>query len=253
MALNTITPSNREEEYLSAIAGDEGASAPVPSNRREEWLRRIAERQSDQTDKLNVIFDKIPVEPASTDLGKVMTVVEDTSGEEPVYYWSAEDSASDPVTVYRKVVNVAITPPTSTGWRTFNSVDVESIPHWSDIAAKLRELRGSLAFFDYLNKHIIIHNAKGAAILPKLSDAPAATATTISLELLKDPLIGSAGSGYIQYYVLIDFSENPGSVAIDPKYKIYQANGSTQISSESDYNTKIGSAPNIGTSIVVKY
>lgn len=94
MALNTITPSNREEEYLSAIAGDEGATAPVPSNRREEWLRRIAEGQGDQTDRLDHIEDQIPVNPAAGDVGKVMTVVEDTSGETPVYYWSAEDAPS---------------------------------------------------------------------------------------------------------------------------------------------------------------
>ena len=92
MALNTITPSNREEEYLSAIAGDEGASAPVPSNRREEWLRRIAEGQGDQTERLDHIEDQIPVDPTSDDVGKVMTVVEDTSGETPVYYWSAEEA-----------------------------------------------------------------------------------------------------------------------------------------------------------------
>lgn len=92
MALNTITPSNREEEYLSAIAGDEGASAPVPSNRREEWLRRIAEGQGDQTDRLDHIEDQIPVDPEAEDVGKVLTVVEDTSGEEPVYKWSAEET-----------------------------------------------------------------------------------------------------------------------------------------------------------------
>ena len=92
MALNTITPSNREEEYLSAIAGDEGASAPTPSNRREEWLRRIAEDQGDQTDRLDHIEDQIPVDPTSADVGKVMTVVEDTSGETPVYKWSAEEA-----------------------------------------------------------------------------------------------------------------------------------------------------------------
>lgn len=255
MALNTITPSNREEEYLSAIAGDEGASAPVPSNRREEWLRRIAEGQGDQTDRLDHIEDQIPVDPTVDDIGKVMTVIADTSGEEPVYKWSAEDSASDPVTVYRKVGNVAITPPTSTGWKTFSSVTADSIPHWSDITAKLRELRGSLAFYDYLNKHIIIHNEQGAAILPLPSAAPDESATTISLEILKYPLIGSAGNGYIQYYVLITFAENinPGSVVIDPKYKIYEANGTTQISSTSDYNTKIGTTPHIGLSIEVKY
>lgn len=94
MALNTITPSNREEEYLSAIAGDEGASAPVPSNRREEWLRRIAEGQGDQTDRLDHIEDQIPVDPEAEDVGKVLTVVADESGETPVYKWSAEDAPS---------------------------------------------------------------------------------------------------------------------------------------------------------------
>lgn len=66
MALNTITPSNREEEYLSAIAGDEGASAPVPSNRREEWLRRIAKRG-----------EAIPSVPEAGDSGKVWTAGSD--------------------------------------------------------------------------------------------------------------------------------------------------------------------------------
>lgn len=66
MALNTITPSNREEEYLSAIAGDEGASAPVPSNRREEWLRRIAEHG-----------ESIPSVPEAGDSNKVWTAGSD--------------------------------------------------------------------------------------------------------------------------------------------------------------------------------
>lgn len=68
MALDTITPSNREEEYLSAIAGDEGASAPVPSNRREEWLRRIAEHG-----------ESIPTVPEAGDSGKVWTAGSDGS------------------------------------------------------------------------------------------------------------------------------------------------------------------------------
>lgn len=98
MALNTITPSNREEEYLSAIAGDEGASAPVPSNRREEWLRRIAEGQGEQTERLDHIAEQIPLDPAAGDVGKVLTVVEDTSGETPVYKWGAEEAASGGLT-----------------------------------------------------------------------------------------------------------------------------------------------------------
>lgn len=100
MALNTITPSNREEEYLSAIAGDEGASAPVPSNRREEWLRRIAEGQGDQTRRLDHIEDQLPIDPTSDDVGKVMTVVADESGEEPVYKWSAESAQGGGGTFY---------------------------------------------------------------------------------------------------------------------------------------------------------
>lgn len=84
MALNTITPSNREEEYLSAIAGDEGASAPVPSNRREEWLRRIARHG-----------ESIPTVPEAGDSGKVWTAGSDgTAG------WETAGGGSDVVVVY---------------------------------------------------------------------------------------------------------------------------------------------------------
>lgn len=127
MALNTITPSNREEEYLSAIAGDEGATAPVPSNRREEWLRRIAEGQGDQTDRLDHIEDQIPVDPTSADVGKVMTVIADESGEEPVYKWSAEAAGggAGPVVLYQTSQTQSFTdletPPSGYHWETDTS------------------------------------------------------------------------------------------------------------------------------------
>lgn len=86
MALNTITPSNREEEYLSAIAGDEGASAPVPSNRREEWLRRIAEHG-----------ESIPAVPEAGDNGKVWTAGSDGSAS-----WETASGGGDFITLYER-------------------------------------------------------------------------------------------------------------------------------------------------------
>ena len=153
MALNTITPSNREEEYLSAIAGDEGASAPVPSNRREEWLRRIAEGQGDQTDRLDHIEDQIPVDPTSDDVGKVMTVVEDTSGETPVYKWSAVEAAGGgPLFVSVGFGNLSESV-------TFSAVDYTAFPGGAAFKAAAREVRnlGDIGKFrKWLAEHIDI-------------------------------------------------------------------------------------------------
>ena len=85
MALNTITPSNREEEYLSAIAGDAGASAPTPSNRREEWLRRIAKHG-----------ESIPTVPEAGDSGKVWT-----AGSEGTAGWETAGGGGSDVLLYQ--------------------------------------------------------------------------------------------------------------------------------------------------------
>lgn len=92
MALTDIEPITRNEAFLEDIAEGNAEATLDPITREEEFLRRIASFNATEKAAVQNIYDKIPVDPESTDVGKVMTVVEDTSGEEPVYKWSAEAS-----------------------------------------------------------------------------------------------------------------------------------------------------------------
>lgn len=100
MSLSTITPVARLELFLQDIA--DGTNTSTPVSRPEEFLRRIAETNGDQDAALAHIAAQIPVDPTSEDVGKVMTVIADTSGEEPVYKWSAESAGLDDFKCYYK-------------------------------------------------------------------------------------------------------------------------------------------------------
>ena len=93
MALNTISPVARLELFLQDIADGDETPSETPVSRPEEFLRRIAKSNGEQDAALEHISDQIPIDPTSEDVGKVLTVIEDTSGEDPVYKWSAEEAS----------------------------------------------------------------------------------------------------------------------------------------------------------------
>ena len=108
MALTDIEPITRNEAFLEDIAEGNAEATLDPITREEEFLRRIAVFNATEKSAVLNIYDKIPVDPESTDVGKVMTVVEDTSGEDPVYKWSAEEPASSDLSiVYYKSFTVS--------------------------------------------------------------------------------------------------------------------------------------------------
>lgn len=100
MALNTITPVARLELFLQDIADGNETPSETPVSRPEEFLRRIAKSNGEQDAALEHISDQIPIDPTAADVGKVMTVIEDTSGETPVYKWSAESAQGGGGTFY---------------------------------------------------------------------------------------------------------------------------------------------------------
>lgn len=102
MALTDIEPITRNEAFLEDIAEGNAEATLDPIIREEEFLRRIAAFNATEKAAVLNIYDKIPVDPESTDVGKVMTVIADTSGEEPVYKWSAESAGLDGLKLYRK-------------------------------------------------------------------------------------------------------------------------------------------------------
>lgn len=246
MALNTITPSNREEEYLSAIAGDAGASAPVPSNRREEWLRRIAEGQDDQTDRLDHIEDQIPVDPTAEDVGKVMTVVADESGEEPVYKWeAAEASSGDRKQLVHQYINQALQGQKS-NFFTISKTDSAIAEYWPLITAELRNARGNLDYYTILDKYIEVY-AYGHRLLPLLSTAPIETSTSITLSAYF-PIVSTSGSFWAYFTCVIDTEDNTSGNAVAFSYTIYQANGSTPIAT-----SDLGTTKNTICLVSIKY
>lgn len=109
MSLNTITPVARLELFLQDIADGNETPSETPVSRPEEFLRRIAKSNGEQDAALEHIADQIPIDPTSEDVGKVLTVIEDTSGEEPVYKWGAEEMSGAPVLQFALSLDTAPT------------------------------------------------------------------------------------------------------------------------------------------------
>lgn len=233
MALNTITPSNREEEYLSAIAGDEGASAPVPSNRHEEWLRRIAKCQGDQTERLDHIADQIPVDPTSADVGKVMTVIADESGEEPVYKWGAEEASGALNPLSGISATYKLSDGTVTGINKNNtSLGVDNI---AAIIGAINALETVGEQYRYIMQHIAI-TAKGRIMLPAdLTNIVSSSAktNTFYLNAVSEPFkIGVQGTDTlctVTYSATIRTEDDTKFISFDKTVKNLETSGQTSV------------------------
>lgn len=150
MSLSTITPVARLEIFLQDIADGKGTPTEDPVSRPEEFLHRIAESNGEQDAALEHIADQIPLDPESTDVGKVMTVVADTSGEEPVYKWSAEEAPGGLLSlIYDSAVGGGTTTPYGTGGPTQSGVT-----GWDDFSADFEALKSD---YQKLNEYIDSH------------------------------------------------------------------------------------------------
>lgn len=236
--IDDLTPANREEAYLDAIAGSD--DAPTPSNRKEGFLAKIAGVAQTAYAALTNIFDKIPVNPTVDDVGKVMTVVADTSGEDPVYKWGALAANSGPVCIYSGSTKDSFSAPGSSH-KTFHNIPTSTFTDdWAAISAKMRELSGTWGIVGYALEHFHIY-AEGVRLVSVDTSAP--TGTSILLQA-RGVVPGTVSDFIAEWKATINFPETAPSTAIAITYQLYELDGNTKITSAAALATYAGTYPN---------
>ena len=97
---DSMTPVIREEEFLSAIAGE--STMPTPVIRREEFLAEIGNRVDGLAGDVEDLAEIVPT-PAAADSGKVLT-----AGADGTASWQTASGGGGDVAVFRFTIGSAL-------------------------------------------------------------------------------------------------------------------------------------------------